>query len=86
MAFAMEMLELLQGLFDIAFHGHFNPPFGIIKLEVDANVLCCIPVHLERVFFADTSNEVVCISFGGVPDGKIIHHEGESCRACFVCE
>ena len=82
----MEVLEFLECLLDIAFHGHLYPPVGVVKFKVDANVLFCIPVNLEGVFFADTSNEVVCISLGRVADCKIIHDQGEGCWTRFMCE
>ena len=70
----MEVLELLEGLFDVALHGHFHPSVGVIKFEVDTNVLFGIPINFEGVFFADTSNKVVCISLGGVAHSEVIHN------------
>ena len=72
-----KMLEFVEGLADIAWHGEVNDAILVVPFQCDANIFGARPVLIDCVPVFEGINEEDGIFFLGVFDTKVINNKTE---------
>lgn len=57
------MLKFLECLFDIAVHTNADFSFDVVPVQMHTDVLFCVLINFEWIFFMSVSNKVINILF-----------------------
>ena len=78
------MLELVEGICNVARHGDVDCAFGVIPFESHAEVAFARPFCGDGVKGFEGGNKVVSMFFTHILDSKIINNKAESDRSSCV--
>ena len=72
------MLESLEGLLDVAFHGEVDVTFFVMPVEVHSAVFLAFPVFSDYVVLLECINKVMSAFVGKALDSEIVDCEAEN--------
>lgn len=75
--FGFFVTEFCESFGNIIRHGNIDPAFGIIPDECETQVCGAGPIFGDDIFFFESGEKVIGISFGEIFDAEIVDSECE---------